>query len=272
MRNPWGHKEWNGDWSDESDLWTDELKEELEMSAANDGIFFISLDDYIENYNGTSYAFAGTPGFQRHSHHIHDFNDGHKIAYFTFDIDETINCEEELFCISAVQQGDTYPNARAKQKDCFSASSFGLMLATEDGRFIKGFHGGAGSFNAGICLTTETLLPGKYVITLDPTWNAFAESHGGDYKKMAVSVYSSCLTKVQPLSQKKGFALLVQTMKSVARDHCPAKSRTCHRKQNKDYGDQVYRVIDTTSAGMWMGFVYINNQSGYQLRETYDFT
>ena len=26
LRNPWGHKEWSGDWSDESDKWTDELR------------------------------------------------------------------------------------------------------------------------------------------------------------------------------------------------------------------------------------------------------
>jgi hypothetical protein len=26
MRNPWGFGEWKGDWSDESSLWTDDLK------------------------------------------------------------------------------------------------------------------------------------------------------------------------------------------------------------------------------------------------------
>lgn len=27
LRNPWGEGEWKGDWSDESELWTDELRE-----------------------------------------------------------------------------------------------------------------------------------------------------------------------------------------------------------------------------------------------------
>jgi len=26
IRNPYGNHEWNGDWSDKSELWTDELK------------------------------------------------------------------------------------------------------------------------------------------------------------------------------------------------------------------------------------------------------
>ena len=42
LRNPWGHKEWTGDWSDESDLWTPELKEKLEVTVADDGIFYMS--------------------------------------------------------------------------------------------------------------------------------------------------------------------------------------------------------------------------------------
>ena len=54
LRNPWGHKEWQGDWSDESDLWTDELKKMLDVSVADDGIFYMSWEDYISNYKRTS--------------------------------------------------------------------------------------------------------------------------------------------------------------------------------------------------------------------------
>lgn len=29
IRNPWGDFEWNGDWGDDSELWTPELEREL---------------------------------------------------------------------------------------------------------------------------------------------------------------------------------------------------------------------------------------------------
>jgi calpain-15 len=53
IRNTWGSKEWSGDWSDDSDLWTDDLKEEIGLVEANDGIFFISADDFKKNFYQT---------------------------------------------------------------------------------------------------------------------------------------------------------------------------------------------------------------------------
>ena len=48
LRNPWGEKEYNKDWSDNSDKWNDKLKEMFEYEGnKNDGIFYMSYDDFI---------------------------------------------------------------------------------------------------------------------------------------------------------------------------------------------------------------------------------
>jgi hypothetical protein len=48
LRNPWGKGEWKGDWSDESNKWTPALKQELGWSDADDGIFWIRIDDFCK--------------------------------------------------------------------------------------------------------------------------------------------------------------------------------------------------------------------------------
>jgi len=50
LRNPHGKdREWNGAWSDESDEWTanPEVTEELEHSAAPDGLFWMAFEEFI---------------------------------------------------------------------------------------------------------------------------------------------------------------------------------------------------------------------------------
>jgi len=52
LRNPWGEKEFNGDWSDKSSKWTDELKKQVDFEGVkDDGIFYMSYDDFIEYYS-----------------------------------------------------------------------------------------------------------------------------------------------------------------------------------------------------------------------------
>lgn len=46
LRNPWGcDLEWKGDWSDEDNNWTPELKKICGWSDADDGTFFMCLED-----------------------------------------------------------------------------------------------------------------------------------------------------------------------------------------------------------------------------------
>ena len=51
LRNPWGEKEFIGDWSDKSSKWTPEIKKKVDFQEdKDDGIFYMSYDDFIKNY------------------------------------------------------------------------------------------------------------------------------------------------------------------------------------------------------------------------------
>lgn len=49
--NPWGMKEWTGAWSDGSKEWTPELERELEQTDEDDGMFWMTYEDWLANYN-----------------------------------------------------------------------------------------------------------------------------------------------------------------------------------------------------------------------------
>lgn len=50
LRNPWGDFEWKGDWSDESDLWNDDTKAQVDFKD-EDGLFWMSLKDMMKYFN-----------------------------------------------------------------------------------------------------------------------------------------------------------------------------------------------------------------------------
>nr|CAD7198188.1 unnamed protein product [Timema douglasi] len=51
LRNPWGHYSWKGDWSDESPIWTPQLREILMPKGASDGVFWISFEDVLKYFD-----------------------------------------------------------------------------------------------------------------------------------------------------------------------------------------------------------------------------
>ena len=52
LRNPWGQGEWKGDWSDDSYLWTPELRKMLNFKKdGNDGVFLMSYSDFVKYYS-----------------------------------------------------------------------------------------------------------------------------------------------------------------------------------------------------------------------------
>jgi len=51
LRNPWGHFSWKGTWSDKSDIWTKELKEDLMPHGDDDGVFWIAFEDVLKYFD-----------------------------------------------------------------------------------------------------------------------------------------------------------------------------------------------------------------------------
>ena len=67
LRNPWGAGEWTGDWSDKSQLWTPALKRTVGLTDADDGIFFIEFEDYLQNFAWTSFCIENNAARYEHS-------------------------------------------------------------------------------------------------------------------------------------------------------------------------------------------------------------
>lgn len=61
LRNPWGMFEWQGDWGDNSPLWTPTLREKLGAQAiVDDGTFWMSFDDFCKYFYSSNICMIGS--------------------------------------------------------------------------------------------------------------------------------------------------------------------------------------------------------------------
>lgn len=87
MRNPWGKERYDGPWNDKDERWTDEFKKQAKMVVANDGIFYMTLDDFKKAF--TVYNIAH---YQKwHTSDVHVKGTGKKfMKSFSTPIDQEI--------------------------------------------------------------------------------------------------------------------------------------------------------------------------------------
>merc|ERR1712188_170869 len=73
LRNPWGTGEWTGKWSDQNDYgeWTPSMKKAVGYVGLDDGKFWMSVKDFVENSNGAEYARTFGPTWHKITHHAH---------------------------------------------------------------------------------------------------------------------------------------------------------------------------------------------------------
>lgn len=94
MRNPWGKGEWTGDWSDNSGKWTDELRDQLGATVADDGIFFINHTDYATNFAATGFSVVPSDSFPVQKHIMKR----DPITYWDLTFPEDYDTSEKILC------------------------------------------------------------------------------------------------------------------------------------------------------------------------------
>lgn len=95
IRNPWGNLEWNGDWSDNSALWTDEFKKKVGYSDGDDGCFFIDFLDFLKFFS-TTYICNNHEEFK---YTFKKISNKEKDSFFTFKLELPANIDNNGFLI-----------------------------------------------------------------------------------------------------------------------------------------------------------------------------
>jgi hypothetical protein len=134
LRNPHGANEWKGDWSDKSDLWTDDLKDQLGWEEKNDGSFFIDYKDFIEHFCKSEVHIILNPRvpIQRLKER---FVNG-KPQEFHFTLDSDLDCTSEFFAFKAENCGPKYLEFR-NRKLPWRNSLIGFEVCNSDGDSIR---------------------------------------------------------------------------------------------------------------------------------------
>lgn len=103
IKNPWGHTSWNGDWSNNSPLWTPELKSALDRfnsttaSTVDNGIFWMSFEDFLK-YFSTVYICKIRDGWmESHMSGYFVSHDAMQLVVFKLFVLETTQIDLSLF-------------------------------------------------------------------------------------------------------------------------------------------------------------------------------
>lgn len=105
-----------------------------------------------------------------------------------------------------MQQGDRLMNYRQKDpKKIYEATSFNIVLMTERGEFIHGRFGSGFTFS--LLTEKQVLLPGKYIVMIDPMWNDSSEN-SALYREVLIDIYAPEAVTIDAVDDSRGMEYL----------------------------------------------------------------
>lgn len=264
MMNMWGTNEWVGDWSDTSSKWTQEFKKEVGLEQKEDGIFWMSYDDYLQFYTTT---------------HICKIHPDYEYVTTKFKSSKANNDPLNLSKVVVRQPGSGYflvnqKNTRIYRnlKDPQYENPFcNMVVFRDDERNGYTFVGSESGKQDRLYVECENMVPGTYYIAV-----TFPQSGAGfalqqnfeniDYDiNFRVGVYSNQKQlKVEGLNEKEAEDVSGFAFEMV--------SNLAYQNKDKYYFAQEgeaksFRVINFDNNSTGFGYIYYKNDSDAYLRE-----
>ena len=88
LRNPWGSERYKGPWCDDCEEWnsvSQEVKDSLAFTSANDGVFYMPLEDYHIYFEETNVTFDISDGDWHEDHYLFINDEDRKNSDYYYD-------------------------------------------------------------------------------------------------------------------------------------------------------------------------------------------
>lgn len=252
IRNPWVNFEWKGDWSDKSDLWSNDLREKLNYQPeANDGIFYMNIQDY-NKYFPVTYVCKYRPNNYYYSINFqHGLNNYNVIRLYV--------PENTEITVSLNQRDKRYFKGTNHPEYNYSYARLLVAEITKDG--LEYCTGNSSGYLRNL-QATHTFKAGTYLITAEVNWNQ-------DFHKVFnVSFYSEKMIGIEGLE----YADLLQIQRNIVISAIGKLENSKTVTSYGKYGDaKIQKTVDCIH-GLFYFYYENNSKKKQRLVETIKFS
>ena len=201
IRNPWAFKEWNGDWSDQSQLWDQKTKSQVHIEDKDDGIFYMNDVDFFKYFQSVEICYL----FLESEEAVYEIEGEDNIKNGCVFIVET---KQDGYLNVSVPKENPRIHRNIKGKNLPTFISIVKYDPSAKDRF-KLFSNYNGIFeHQGDCTLNLRIAKGNYLIYV---YRDFDHAEYQAEKKIYVKILCSCKFKHAQMSydeRDKGFPLL----------------------------------------------------------------
>ena len=236
LRNPWGKGEWKGDWGDDSWLWTPYLREELGYANEDDGVFFMTWNDFLKYYSDLQICY---------------YHDDYKYSALQVQSDKNASV---VLKFTLELQGKYYFSLNQKNKRMFPRSknyqyshcAFVAARVKEDGEYdFVGANIKADKEN----WVGDDMLAGDYYVLIKTPWRSFVN-------EFSFSVYGPDKTDIEVVDKHE---IPKDFIKKILISHSVEDEETERRDfSSQGHQDIFYKTYDNKGG---FGYIYFENNS-----------